>query len=128
MKIIRALFAVLLMGVFLPASAHAENLITLSRPSFQLADGRYLNNDLATSLRTGGELDSLLSTRVRGARTWLIDPALLEEISDLADGYTYIDAEGKDVAVDEFVVASKFLYGAAQEGASNQFIGHNKGC
>ena len=109
MKIIRALFAVLLMGVFLPAPAHAENLITLSKPSFQLADGRYLNNDLATSLRTGGELDSLLSTRVRGARTWLIDPALLEEISDLADGYIYIDAEGKDVAVDELVVASEWL-------------------
>ena len=76
MKIIRALFAMLLVGVFLPTPADAENLITLSKPSFQLADGRYLNNDLATSLRAGGELDSLLSSRVRGARTWLIDPAL----------------------------------------------------
>lgn len=109
MKIIRALFAVLLVGIYLPTSAHAENLITLSKPSFQLADGRYLNNDLATSMGSGGELDSLLSSRVRGARTWLIDPALLEEIADLADGYTYIDAEGKDVAVDELVVASEWL-------------------
>jgi hypothetical protein len=109
MKIIRALFAVLLAAVFLPSPAHAENLITLSKPSSQLADGRYLNNDLATSMGSGGELDSLLSSRVRGARTWLIDPALLEEINDLADGYTYIDAEGKDVVVDELVVASEWL-------------------
>ena len=109
MRIIRVLFTVLLVGIFLPAPAYAENLITLSKPSFQLADGRYLNNDLATALRAGGELDSLLSSRVRGARTWLIDPALLEEISDLADGYTYIDADGKDVAVDEFIVASEWL-------------------
>jgi hypothetical protein len=109
MKIIRALFAVLLAAVFLPSPAHAENLITLSKPSSQLADGRYLNNDLATSMGSGGELDSLLSSRVRGALTWLIDPALLEEINDLADGYTYIDAEGKDVVVDELVVASEWL-------------------
>ena len=109
MKLFRALFALLLVGIFLPASAHAENLITLSKPSSQLADGRYLNNDLAVSLSAGGELNSLVSSRVRGTRTWVIDPALLEEISDLADGYTYIDAEGKDVAVGDFAVASEWL-------------------
>ena len=92
-----------------PASAHAENLITLSKPSSQLADGRYLNNDLAVSLSAGGEFNSLVSSRVRGTRTWVIDPALLEEIGDLADGYTYIDAEGKDVAVGDFAVASEWL-------------------
>ena len=109
MKLIRALFVLLLVGIFLPSPAHAENLITLSKPTFQLADGRYLNNDLAVSLAAGGELNSVVSSRVRGTRTWVIDPALLEEINDLADGYTYLDAEGKDVAVGEFAVASEWL-------------------
>jgi len=109
MRALRAFLVLFLFSAFLPAPAHAENLITLSQPAHQLADGRYINDDLATSLKPGGELDKTLSSRVRGSRTWLIDPSLLEEINDLADGYTYIDAQGADIAVDEFPIASDWL-------------------
>jgi len=92
-----------------PSISYAETLITLIKPSTQLADGRYINNDLALSLSPGGDLDALLSKPVRGTRTWVIDPALIEEIAALGDGYTYLDSEGKEVVIEEFAIANDWL-------------------
>ena len=91
------------------APARAETLITLSKPASQLADGRFLNNDLALSIQSGGELDKVLSARYPRTKSWLIDPALLEEIAALSDGYVYLDAEGNDVEVEEFPAATDWL-------------------
>lgn len=105
--------ALFLVGTFLallaPQTAEAETLITLTKPTTQLADGRFLNNELALSLTPGGDLDTTLSKPARGKRTWVIDPALIEEITALADGYIYLDAEGKEVVVDEFPIANEWL-------------------
>jgi hypothetical protein len=101
------LLASFLLAPFIPAQA--ETLITLSAPPSQLADGKFLNNELALSITSGGELDKVLSARYRGAKSWLIDPALLEEISALSDGYVYFDLEGNEVNVDEFPVAADWL-------------------
>lgn len=109
MKIFRSLIAVLFLVAAVPTPAQADTLITLSKPSFRLADGRFLNNDLASLLATDAELDTVLAKPIRGSRTWLIDPALFEEIADLGDGYVYIDAEGNDVTVDEFPAAEQWL-------------------
>ena len=109
MKSLRVLVAALLLMLGMPHSAEAETLITLSKPSFQLADGRYLNNDLALLLGPGAELDTILAKPIRGSRTWVIDPLLFEEIADLGDGYVYVDGEGNDVAVDELPVAQQWL-------------------
>jgi len=91
------------------APARAETLITLTQTPSQLADGRFLSNELALSISSGGELDKVLSARYRGVKSWLIDPALLEEISALSDGYVYLDVEGNEVSVDEFPAATDWL-------------------
>ena len=97
----------LVLAPFTPA--RAETLITLTQTPSQLADGRFLNNELALSISPGGALDKVLSARYRGAKSWLIDPALLEEISALSDGYVYLDVEGNEVSVDEFPAAADWL-------------------
>jgi hypothetical protein len=109
MKRLALLFAGFFIAIALPSISSAETLITLSKPATQLADGRFLNNNLALALSPGGDLDSALSKPARGTRTWVIDPALIEEITALGDGYTYLDTEGKEVVVDEFVIANDWL-------------------
>ena len=109
MRIFRLAIASFLLLVALPIPAQAETLITLSKPSFQLADGRFVNNDLALLLSSGAELDTVLAKPIRGSRTWLLDPVLFEEIADLGDGYVYLDAEGNDVTVDELPAAQQWL-------------------
>jgi hypothetical protein len=109
MKKIVLLLSTFLIALAFPAISSAETLINLSKPSTELADGRFINNDLALALSPGGDLDALLSKPARGARTWVIDPALLEEISALGDGYTYLDSEGGEVVVGEFAIANDWL-------------------
>ncbi len=91
------------------APARAETLITLAQPSSQLADGRFVNNDLALSIQSGGALDKVLSARYPRTKSWVIDPALLEEVQALSDGYVYLDAEGNNVEVGEFAAATDWL-------------------
>jgi len=98
--------ALMLTGV---TPVQADTLITIAGPSEQLADGRYLSNNLAISISPGGELANSLVNVARGTRTWVIDPAVLEEVADLVDGYVYLDPNGEEVAVEEFVVAQEWL-------------------
>ena len=109
MKKIALFISGFLIAFVSPSMSSAETLINLNKPSTQLADGRFINNDLALALSPGGDLDALLSKPVRGARTWVIDPALLEEIASLGDGYTYLDSDGKEVIVGDFPIANEWL-------------------
>ena len=109
MKKIALLISGFLITFASPSISSAETLINLNKPSTQLADGRFINNDLALSVSPGGDLDALLSKPVRGARTWVIDPALLEEITSLGDGYTYLDGDGEEVVVGDFLIANEWL-------------------
>ena len=84
----RILLAFLL--ILLPISpAQSSTLITLTAPTNKLADGRFVNNDLALSISPGGDLGKALEITASSNRTWLIDPALIEEIVDLVD-FRYI--------------------------------------
>jgi hypothetical protein len=104
----RILFAFLL--ILLPISpAQSSTLITLTAPTNKLADGRFINNELAISISPGGNLGKALEITPSNSRTWLIDPALIEEITDLVDGYIYLDQEGKDVEVAPFDLANTWL-------------------
>ncbi|MFT3971361.1 MAG: DUF6049 family protein [Micropruina sp.] len=40
-----------------------------------------------------GRLNTLLTTAGRSGMSWLIDPALIDEVSDMADGYSVIDGD-----------------------------------
>ncbi len=109
MRRLLSIFATaLFISIGMPA-VQANTLITLSAPSTRLADGRFINNDLALSVSPGGEFGGLFVNPGRGVRSWLIDPAFIEEVLDLADGYVYLDGEGKEVTVESFDIAQQWF-------------------
>ena len=52
-------------------------------------DGKFRDNELATSLLPDGKLGKLVSSVSNARKTWVIDPALIAEVIDMADGYTF---------------------------------------
>lgn len=78
--------------------------VLLSAPPTKLAPNVFANEDLATDLT--GRLGALLSAAGRPGMSWLIDPALLDEVRDQADGYQVFDGShmipgtGQQVAAD----------------------------
>lgn len=65
-------------------------IVVLSAPPTKVSDGMFRSNALASEL--GGRLDSLLDAAQDGLG-YLIDPALLDEVSDMADGYQVRDRD-----------------------------------
>ena len=108
----RRLFSIFVAALFIALgmpAVNANTLITLTAPTTRLADSRFINNNLALSLSPDGELGGLFLNTGSGERTWLIDPAFIEEVLDLADGYVYLDAEGEEVTVESFDIAQQWF-------------------
>ncbi len=61
------------------------SIVLLSNPPTKLVDNLFRNDSLVSELT--GRLSSLLDAASRPGMSWLIDPALLDEVRDLADGY-----------------------------------------
>jgi hypothetical protein len=66
-------------------------VVLLSSTPTKLAANIFANDRLSGEL--GGRLAGLLDL-VGGGRSFLIDPALLDEITDMADGYLVVGADG----------------------------------
>ena len=94
---------------FLPTSAQATSVITISDISHRDANGVFFDNLLADEILPKGRLGKLLFERPSGVKTWIIDVALIEEIADLSDGYNYINIDGKEIAVGPVVVADIWI-------------------
>ena len=109
MKRLFALFLALVISVIAAPIVSANTLITLAAPTSRLANGIYLNNDLALSIAPEGRFGALVNNPGSGTRTWVIDPAFLEEVLDLADGYVYLDEAGEEVVVEEYAVAQQWF-------------------
>lgn len=96
------LFAFILVGLALPSGAHAaEQKIELIERPHQLLDGKFIDDELATLLAPEGRLGSLVYTPKVTRAHWFIDAALIDEVSDMADGYELVSKEdgvGVDVA------------------------------
>ncbi len=66
-------------------------LVMLTATPTKLATDLFRNDDLAAELT--GRLDELLTAAGQPGMSWLIDPALLDEVTDLADGYQVRDGD-----------------------------------
>jgi hypothetical protein len=87
-------FLITLFAVILPGSAQAaEQRIELVERPHQLLDGRFIDDELATSLAPNGRLGSLVYTPQVTRAHWFIDGALLDEVFDMADGYELVSKE-----------------------------------
>jgi hypothetical protein len=67
------------------------SIVLLTATPTKLVDNLFRNDSLAADLN--GRLDLLLDAAARPGMGWLIDPALLDEVRDMADGYQ-VDAGG----------------------------------
>lgn len=82
-------------------SAHAATEVRLVSTPHRLFDGTFRNDDLYLDLLPEGRLGKLVFTPPRGRLTWVIDPELIDEISDMSDGYTIVnevEPKGQDAA------------------------------
>lgn len=94
---------------FVIVPSHAATVITLSDISHRNANGVFIDNILSEEILPKGRLGKLLFERPSGVKIWVIDMALVEEIADLADGYTYIDSDSNEASGEPVVVADIWL-------------------
>lgn len=69
-----------------PEPIPLATVVELSTRPRQLKKDLFTDDDLAAEL-SGGRLDALLSTARERDADWLLDPGLLAEVRDMADGY-----------------------------------------
>jgi hypothetical protein len=106
MKRLILILALLLVPVM---PAEANTTITLTEPMHRGADGIFINDDLASAITPQGRLGKALFDRTSAVRSYVIDVATIEEIQDLADGYSFIDESGEIIEIPEFVIADIWL-------------------
>jgi hypothetical protein len=78
-----------------PASAATPVIRITDRPHTGI-DGKFLDNELAISLLPDGKLGKLVSSFSNAPKTWVIDSALVAEVTDMADGYSVDGKEDRD--------------------------------
>lgn len=94
------------------------SVVLLTDPPTKLVDNLFRNDSLAQDLT--GRLGTLLDAAARPGMNWLIDPALLDEVRDMADGYQVVSGE-TTVAGTGQDAAKAWL--ARFEGLENRFGG-----
>lgn len=86
------LLAILATVISLPAVEAATPVVRVVDVPHRNFDGTFRDNELVQTLTPDGRLGKALFQSNRSA-TWVIDAYLIDEISDMADGYTF---EGKE--------------------------------
>ena len=74
-------------------------LFPLTSAPSRLGDDTFLDDHLATEVSAKGRLTRLLDAAegAPGAVSWVVDPALLESLQDMSDGYTVRRPDGTSV-------------------------------
>ncbi len=67
------------------------SVVLLAATPSKVSPHVFANERLLSELN--GRLNTLLSVAGRSGMSWLVDPALIDEVSDMADGYRVIDGD-----------------------------------
>ena len=86
------------------AKVPVTSVVLLSATPTKLVDNLFRNDDLTGQL--SGRLENLLAAADRAEMGWLIDPALLDEVRDMSDGYQVQDAGGSRPGTGQDVATS----------------------
>jgi hypothetical protein len=70
------------------AATPASSSILLTEPTHRQINGQFVDDQLATSLGVAGRLGNLIFNPPPGRVSWIIDPALIEEVISMSNGYT----------------------------------------
>ena len=98
-KISAALLAMLALVIGLPTAVADTPVIRVVDIPHRNFDGTFRDNELATALTPDGRLGKALFSSNKSA-TWVIDAYLIDEVLDMADGYTF---EGKEDPVGQSI-------------------------
>ena len=100
MKRLLALSAALALLLISTPIAQASFTIYLTEPTHRQIDGQFIDDELTQLLGISGRLGKLVFNPREGDRTWVIDPALIEDVTAMSGGYTLTSGTpGKGEAV-----------------------------
>ncbi len=88
MKRLLALIATLVFIFISTPLAQASTTVILTEPTHRQINGLFIDDELAASLAIDGRLGQLVFNPPTGTRTWIIDPALIEEVAAMSKEYT----------------------------------------
>ena len=88
MKRFLAILAALTFTFVTTPRAQASTAVLLTEPTHRQINGQFIDDALATSLGVSGRLGQLVFNPPLGTRSWIIDPALIEEVVAMSNGYT----------------------------------------
>jgi len=75
-------------AIFGIPEASASATITLTEPTHRQINGQFIDDDLAKSLQADGRLGQIVFNAPIGTKSWVIDPALIEDVIAMSNGYT----------------------------------------
>ena len=83
---------ILLLGAFTTIlgvpQASASSTVTLTEPTHRQINGQFIDDELTQSLQVDGRLGQLVFNPPAGAKRWVIDPALIEDVTAMSNGYS----------------------------------------
>jgi len=86
---------------FVIPNSNAAQTIKISEPTHRLSDGVFFNDVLAQKLTPTGSLGQVVYLNTFGVNNWLVDPATIDEIIAMSNGYGIADGSapgGKELA------------------------------
>ena len=103
MKKLLLLLVTALITLPLPQIAAAESIVRITAPAQQSFSGEFRNDELVELLTPSGRLGLLVFRPVVDKRTWVIDAALIDEVTLMSTQYTL--ANGAEPAGQEIAAA-----------------------
>lgn len=97
------LFALTVIFILPVSPANAATPLVITEPTHRLIDGKFINDQLSTKLLPTGELGKIVFNIRNINKDWRVDPATLEEITAMSNGYGVIDGStpaGQQIAKD----------------------------
>jgi len=114
MKKFIALVVMLLVVLPLSPAQSAESIVRITSMAHQTFTGEFRNDDLAQELTPSGALGQLVYTPRSNNKTWVIDPALIDEVIAMTGDYTLATEAapaGKDIAAAWLKQLRQITYG-----------------
>ena len=98
---------------FVIPNSNAAQTIKISEPTHRLSDGVFFNDVLAQKLTPTGSLGQVVYLNTFGVDNWLVDPATIDEIIAMSNGYGIADGSapnGQELAkswLSQFIKVTK---------------------
>ena len=98
---------------FVIPNSNAAQTIKISEPTHRLSDGVFFNDSLAQKLTPTGSLGQVVYLNTFGVNNWLVDPATIDEIIAMSNGYGIADGSapnGQELAkswLSQFIKVTK---------------------